>query len=250
MARVGIEPIARELAAPVPRPTRSKLSRQQQIGRSLDRVVLYLCITGILGAQPSKTQISDVWYTQIGQPFNGSVSVVLSTPSGTSNTASILTPVFTSTIRNGIINFSLVPNDTLVPAKSVYVFSFSSGDVQYCTIPTSSTPIKLANVCTESKPGAATPTFPLSWVNLSGYGNNVYCIQVTNGVGMLTTSCPGGGGGSGVSETQTWAQIEIGQAGSTNLLSALATWAQIESLIQISGNLVTATMTWAQIEAM
>lgn len=169
-----------------------------------------LLLVAGLYAQPTQTAINNTFYTQTGVLYTGNVQISLSTPAGTSGGQPVLSNPVTYRINNGVPAsvIKLVPNDTMSPAGTAYIFTYDNGSKQTCTIPTSSTPISLVGICSYNPPPTPTPTFPLAWLNVAGYANNNYCINVANGVATLTTvGCPGSGGGGGT--LMTWNGIEM-----------------------------------------
>ncbi|HXI40722.1 MAG TPA: hypothetical protein VNH83_12115, partial [Bryobacteraceae bacterium] len=164
------------------------------------KALLALLVTcAICAAQPATTQITDTVYNQdSGLPFSGSLTVSLTSGSIVSGTYTVLRSLPRKTISNGALSIALVPNDTATPANTAYTFAFSNGSSLTCTIPTSSTPIKLGPYCVPGAPFTPSPTVLLSWLNVSGAANGQYCNNVVNGhIVGLTSSCPGGGGGGG-----------------------------------------------------
>jgi hypothetical protein len=165
------------------------------------KLLLYLMI-GVftLAAQPTTTQIADTAFSAApGAPlFTGRVVIILSA-SGTAAGRPVLSVPQTVSITSGALSVALVPNSTITPANTYYLFSFSNGLKSYCTIPVSATPIQLAGNCTATVSSTAlTPQIPFAWLNLAGYTDGYYCTHVVNGIGTLSSSsCPGTGTGSG-----------------------------------------------------
>ncbi len=156
-----------------------------------------------VAAQPATTQITDTVYDHSGNRFTGSLTVTLSTKGGTQNGSPVLSPVTRVSITAGALSLKLVPNDTMTPAQTSYIFTFSNGDTRTCTIPTSGSPITLANHCTEAAPANPTPSIPLAWLDVSGLSAGQYCASVSSSHVLTLTqgSCPGSGGGGGFYQT-------------------------------------------------
>ena len=157
-------------------------------------VITLLLISGPAFAQPSTTTVTGPIYTQLGQPYTGSVNIALSTPAGTSGGSPVLSVVTRKTITAGALSIALVPNDTMTPPGIVYVLTFGNGAVKTCTVPTSSSPVTVPSICVDNPP--VPPGF--------GYANGYYCVQVVNGVSSLTQiGCPGSSGGGTLFDSAT-----------------------------------------------
>lgn len=222
------------------------------------RIALF-CVAASCSAQPALTPIQDTIYNQFGALYTGSLQISLSTPSLTAGGSPVLSILKTLQITNGVLNVSLVPNDTASPALTSYVFRFGNGTARTCTIPTSVTPITLANYCTNTPPVSPTPQFPLSWVNLSGYANGFYCVLVNSGVGALSSSgCPGGGSSAACLTTvvfsstptfdfSTCPQQKIVLAGNVTPAISNAAYCQIAggcTITFVQGSAASYTVTW------
>jgi hypothetical protein len=122
------------------------------------RLIAFLFVASSLFAQPTLTTISDTVYNSVtGTPFNG--TVIVHGPNFTSPTnIPVLGINRTVTVTNGALSVSVVPNDTGAPSGSYYLMIFSNGDKKTCTVPTSSTPLTLADAnCIDGSPQVAIP---------------------------------------------------------------------------------------------
>lgn len=119
-------------------------------------------------AQPATTPIQDTVYDQFARPYTGTLRITLSTPGATQNSAAVVSLVTRLTITAGVLTTALVPNDTMTPPGSYYVFAFGTGDQRNCVFPTSATPLTLAAYCAEVAP--ATPLQEVLLTQLNGTG--------------------------------------------------------------------------------
>ncbi len=115
--------------------------------------IAVLCAAGCLAQSfPVYTQITDTLFTPVsGVPFNGRLQI--------SNPVMIGTPAmsigqwaYEFQIVNGAVSVALIPNDTASPAGTTYVFHFTAMNfgpswTQYCTVPSSMSPVKLNSIC-------------------------------------------------------------------------------------------------------
>ena len=171
-------------------------------------------------AQPATTQITDTVYNQdSGLPFNGSLTVSLTSGSMVSGTYTVLRSLPRKTITNGALSIALVPNDTATPANTSYTFSFSNGSSLTCTIPTSATPIRLGPHCVPGAPFTPTPSVLIAWLNASGATCTHCCLDRSSTTGKFTgfSECSGGGGG-GLS-LATLTNSDLASLTNTTLLS-------------------------------
>ncbi len=146
-------------------------------------------------AQPNTTTISQTVYDQFGQPFTGTLKVTLSQRGATQNNAPVLNRTNSWTITNGVFQkaLTLVPNDTMTPANSYYVFTFSNGNTLNCIIPTSSSPIPYTPYCTQVQPASPLQSVLPPQLNVNGLANGSYCINVVNNVATGWVQCSGSG---------------------------------------------------------
>lgn len=159
-------------------------------------LALSLCLAAFAAAQPATTHIHDVIYDQSGNVYAGNVQISLSSPGVTSSALPIVRVVKNVVIPpTGVLDVSLIGNDTATPVGTSYTFAFGSGDRRTCTIPTTGSTITLANYCTETNPGTPLPSIPAAWLNVSTLPAGNYCLQVPGG-GLPPTwgICSGGGG--------------------------------------------------------
>lgn len=164
----------------------------------------FLCLLLFVAAalaQPATTQVVGPVYDQFGNPYSGSVNISLSTKGSSVGSNAIVSLVTKKNISNGVLSVNLAPNDTMTPSGTVYLFAFANGDQRVCTIPTSVSPVSLANpsICVEGGAPAAGATVPISWLNGGSLSPGTYCIVVgSNGQITLTqTGCPGSGSSGG-----------------------------------------------------
>lgn len=169
-------------------------------------LLLVLYSGAILRAQPATTQISDVVYNQDATKFNGTLTVSLASGSAASGGTKILRSVSRETIRDGVVSLALVPNVNATPANTSYLFQYSNGTSETCTIPVSNSPITLSPYCVPGAPFTPTPVVPLAWLNVTGTPNGNYCATVAGGRITGLTACSNGGGGGGTwgSASGTW----------------------------------------------
>lgn len=105
-------------------------------------IILFVALVVGFAQQPATTTITDTLYNAVtGTPFDG--SVIVQGPNLTApGNQSVLGGSKTYLITNGVMSFSVVPNQTGTPA-TIYVLTFSNGDVKSCSVPFSATPLNL-----------------------------------------------------------------------------------------------------------
>lgn len=143
-----------------------------------------------LQAQPTYTQITDTIYTPLsGQAFTGRLYISSPVIVGTS-ASSVGGWLYSKAIVNGAVSVALVPNDTAQPAGTTYIFRFvpQSGSTwtQYCTVPTSGSPVKLAAICAVIVPSQPAPFSPVVMATDVGTGAD------TSEDNLISYTLPGG----------------------------------------------------------
>jgi hypothetical protein len=131
----------------------------------MKRLILSLVVAGSLHAQ---TTITDTIYSPIdGALWEGKIVVTASAMTHNSITYSPWQREFT--VTSGAFSAALIPNDTSTPAGSSYRVSYypkkGSALVEYWTVTTSATPLKIHQVRTFT---ATTPSLTLSIGQLTG----------------------------------------------------------------------------------
>lgn len=158
-----------------------------------------LLLTAAAFAQPATTQVQDTLYDQTGALYHGPLTITLSAQSGASGGYSVLSTVKTLNIpSSGALNVTLIPNASIAPANTAYVFAFGNGAQKTCVIPASDTPVTLAANCTDAPP--IPPTYLLAaWqIDTTGLTRGAYyCLYVGMDGTPSWATCSGGGGTSG-----------------------------------------------------
>lgn len=130
-------------------------------------------------------------------------------------------------ITTGAVSVSLAPTDhaagcpTHCPAYQITTNVSGNQVTTYWSVPTlPSVQCAHSTYCTISEVTVAYPPNPplainLAQLNLSGYADGTYCVQVVGGVAVLTQAGCGGGGGSGISwgalTSGAWSSLTSGQ---------------------------------------
>jgi hypothetical protein len=161
------------------------------VSENMKRLTIYLLFSCAALAQPTTTRIVDTIYDQSVNRYNGSLTVSLNTPSGSSGGSPVINVVVSQDVIDGAIDISIVPNDRITPANSKYVFTFFTGAKKTCTIPTSATPITLAPYCVDTPAPA-----PLSQITASQIVPGVAGTQICSDGSVASWGTCGGGGGS------------------------------------------------------
>jgi hypothetical protein len=175
------------------------------------RLTLALCLAACLHAATTTT-ITDTVRDQFNSLYNGPLTISLSVNGSTSGSTPVLSVVRTLSIKSGVLGTALVPNDTMTPAGTYYVFAFGSGESKYCTVPTSGSAVTLAAICTNSTPASGS-TFSVAPSQVNP-GTNGYCLVTTAGV-TAWGSC------SGSAAAAAWGDITGTLSAQTDLNTAL-----------------------------
>ena len=160
----------------------------------MKQLLALILVSACLG-QPTYTQIADTVYTPVsGLPFNGVLQISNQVMTGMSS-ATIGQWLYSLTVVNGLVSIQLVPNDTAQPVGTTYAFKYTPNRgtpwTQYCTVPTSGSPVKLGPICSLNPPIAPLAVVNLSQLNAGGGANtNVVCLAAGSPAWCATTAGP------------------------------------------------------------
>lgn len=201
-------------------------------------VIICLCLA--CGPAMAGTRILDTLYYPDGTLANGTAEISLFTPFVTPGNVPIAAGKQTITITNGVVDVTLEPNDTGLPAGTSYTVRFYLGRgtyLQHWIVPTSASALKIKDVAVSTIPtpaltialsqlstsGAAKGdliAFGTSWTRLPvGSNGQVLTADSSQPLGVKWATPSGGGGGAGMA--YQLGDFALSLSGSNNETSVL-----------------------------
>ena len=184
------------------------------------RIALVLLAAMPLIAQPqvtvAETAMRDARGIRVGGRFTIAAAAAFTAPDG----SRIDTSAATVPVVNGMFSVALWPGTYTVnwqlsnsaPRRETWLVVAGTSPVGVNSVVTT---VVLPNVLVQP-----------AQINAAGLTTGSYCFDVVTGAVAGLGAC--GGGGGGISGTNTWSQIEAGNVGSGNV-TGTSTWAQIEA---------------------
>jgi hypothetical protein len=187
---------------------------------------LFLLAAGSSLAAPAVATVADTLYNNDGSAFNGTVQIqgFIRTQGG----AQILQSLQTLRITSGALSVQLVPNSSTTP----YVFTYSSGAIQYCVF-SSATTYTLAGNCTAQPSQNSQALGSILVSQLASPGEGTSCLKGVNGTtewasclatagttGQAQTANGSGGFGPPLAVSQSGAESALVQTDSAGTVAA------------------------------
>jgi hypothetical protein len=171
------------------------------------KVIFVLLLAG--AAAKAGTRIQDMLYRADGSPAGGKIYITGQKMQSSGKTVVVSTVI--AVVSNGVVDITLEPNDAASPSgtsyKARYYLSDGTAYEETWVVPTSQTPVKVADIRTATTP---LPGYTISLPQLAQGGASTGQCLTWTGTSWQPGTCAEGAGGAVTSVAGRIGAVELG----------------------------------------